>query len=49
MNITSSQTVTFVFTEANRKLAAKLKKHILETKKNYDFGCILKFRNTVLF
>lgn len=37
MNITSAQQVTFVFTEANYKLAAKLKKHILETKKNYDF------------
>ena len=37
MNITSAQQVHFVFTEANYKLAAKLKKHILETKKNYDF------------
>ena len=37
MNITNAQYITFVFTEANRKLAAKFKKHILETKKNYDF------------
>ena len=37
MNITSASSVTFVFTEANYKLANKLKKHILETKKNYDF------------
>ncbi len=37
MNITSSSCVTFVFTEKNRKLAAKIKKHIQETKKNYDF------------
>lgn len=37
MNITSSTVVTFVFTEANVKLAHKLKKHIQETKKNYDF------------
>ena len=37
MNITSSACVTFVFTEANRKLALKIKKHIQETKKNYDF------------
>lgn len=37
MNITSAPHITFVFTEANRKLAAKIKKHILDTKKNYDF------------
>lgn len=37
MNVTSASFVTFVFTEANYKLANKLKKHILETKKNYDF------------
>ena len=37
MNMTSAQYVTFVFTEANYKLATKLKKHIQETKKNYDF------------
>ena len=37
MNITSAQHITFVFTEDNKKLAAKLKKHILDTKKNYDF------------
>ena len=32
MNVTSASTITFVFTEANYKLANKLKKHILETK-----------------
>lgn len=37
MNITSATTITFVFTEANYKLATKLKNHINETKKNYDF------------
>ncbi len=37
MNITSASSITFVFTEANYKLANKLKKHIQETKKNYDF------------
>lgn len=37
MNITSASTITFVFTEANYKLANKLKKHIQDTKKNYDF------------
>lgn len=37
MNITGASYITFVFTEANYKLATKLKKHILETKKNYDF------------
>lgn len=37
MNVTSAQYVTFVFTETNYKLAQKLKKHILSTKKNYDF------------
>ena len=37
MNVTSATLITFVFTEANTKLARKLKKHIQETKKNYDF------------
>lgn len=37
MSVTGVQHVTFVFTDANYKLASKLKKHILETKKNYDF------------
>lgn len=37
MNITSATSITFVFTEANTRLAHKLKKHIQETKKNYDF------------
>lgn len=37
MNITSAQIITFVFNESNYKLANKLKKHILESKKNYDF------------
>ena len=37
MNVTSATSITFVFTEANYKLANKLKKHIEETKKNYDF------------
>lgn len=37
MNITNASYITFVFTEANRALAKKLKKHIAETKKNYDY------------
>ena len=37
MNITSAQNIIFVFNESNYRLAAKLKKHILESKKNYDF------------
>lgn len=37
MNMTSAQTITFVFNESNYRLANKLKKHILESKKNYDF------------
>lgn len=37
MNMTSAQSITFVFNESNYKLASKLKKHILESKKNYDF------------
>lgn len=37
VNVTSASVVTFVFTEDNRKLAMKLKKHIQDTKKNYDF------------
>ena len=37
MNVTSAQVITFVFTETNGRLASKLKKHIFESKKNYDF------------
>ena len=37
MNMTSANLITFVFNESNYRLAAKLKKHILESKKNYDF------------
>lgn len=37
MNMTSAQIITFVFNESNYRLASKLKKHILESKKNYDF------------
>ena len=37
MNLTSAQSVTFVFTETNARLANKVKKHILDSKKNYDF------------
>lgn len=37
VNVTDASAVTFVFTEDNRKLAMKLKKHIQDTKKNYDF------------
>ncbi len=37
MNMTSAQSIVFVFNESNIKLASKLKKHILESKKNYDF------------
>lgn len=37
MNVTSASSVTFVLTESNKKLAAKIKKHIQDTKKNYDF------------
>ncbi len=37
MNITGVSNVTFVFTEANFKLANRLKKHIQESKKDYDF------------
>ncbi len=37
MNVTSAQQITFVFTEANKRIAAKIKKHIQDTKKNYDF------------
>ena len=33
MNVTSAQSITFVFNESNYKLANKLKKHILESKK----------------
>lgn len=36
-NITSADYITFVFTNENKKLAQKIKKHIQETKKNYDF------------
>ena len=37
MNITSAQQITFVFNESNYRLAYKLKKHIHDSKKNYDF------------
>ena len=37
MNITNATTVTFIFTEKNHRLADKLKKHISENKKNYDY------------
>ncbi len=37
MNITNAHHITFVFTEKNRKLADMLKKHIADTKKNYDY------------
>lgn len=37
MNMTSAQIITFVFNESNYRLANKLKRHILESKKNYDF------------
>lgn len=37
MNITGVSNVTFVFTEANFKLANRLKRHIQESKKDYDF------------
>ena len=37
MNMTSAQHITFVFNESNYRLANKLKRHILESKKNYDF------------
>ena len=37
MNITSAPYITFVFSENNKKLAEKLKKHIAENKKNYDY------------
>ncbi len=37
MNMTSVQSIIFVFNESNYRLANKLKKHILESKKNYDF------------
>ena len=37
MNMTSARNVIFVFNESNYRLASKLKKHILESKKNYDF------------
>ena len=37
MNLTSAQTIIFVFNESNYRLANRLKKHILESKKNYDF------------
>ncbi len=38
MNITNASKVTFIFTEKNRWLAKKLKKHIAENKKNYDYN-----------
>ncbi len=37
LNITNAPYITFVFTTHNYALAKKLKKHISETKKNYDF------------
>lgn len=37
MNMTSAQQIIFVFNESDYRLASKLKKHILESKKNYDF------------
>ncbi len=37
MNITNATTITFIFTEKNHRLAEKLKKHIAENKKNYDY------------
>lgn len=37
MNMTSAQQIIFVFNESDYRLANKLKKHILESKKNYDF------------
>lgn len=37
MNITSAPYITFVLSEANKPLAEKLKKHIAENKKNYDY------------
>ena len=37
MNFTNAPLITFIFSESNYKLAMKLKKHILESKKNYDF------------
>lgn len=37
MNMTSAQNIIFVFNESNYRLANKLKRHILESKKNYDF------------
>ena len=37
MNMTSARQIIFVFNESNYRLANKLKKHILESKKNYDF------------
>lgn len=37
MNITNATSVTFVYTEKNRRLAEKLKKHIAANKKNYDY------------
>ena len=36
-NITGVANITFVFTDSNFKLANKLKKHIMESKKSYDF------------
>lgn len=37
MNVASVSYVTFVFSDKNRELASKLRKHISETKKNYDY------------
>jgi len=37
MNMTSAPHITFVFTKNNKKLVEKMKKHIAENKKNYDY------------
>ena len=37
MNITSAPYITFVISDINKVLAEKLKKHIAENKKNYDY------------
>lgn len=37
MNMTSAQHITFVFNESNYRLANRLKRHIIDAKKNYDF------------
>ncbi len=37
MNITNATSITFIYTDKNHRLADKLKKHIAENKKNYDY------------